>query len=141
MEASLTPLLIRCDPRLPGIWPKLAHYLRNAIFASGCERDWNIDDVFNLCAVGRCHLWALVHGEEIFGACVTQISQYPQRAVMDVLLLGTEPNTEDLWGPLVEQMKAIARSMGVSALSGTGRDGWYRKINASRHKIVFELDL
>lgn len=141
MDQVVTPLLIRCDPRLPWMWETLSPYLEMAIEESGCSRDWTIEDVFTLCAMGNCHLFALVHGKRIFGACVTQITQYPRRKVMDALLVGADDHTEEMWLQCFEQLKAIARSFGASSISGTGRDGWFRKLDADRRRYVIEVDI
>lgn len=141
MDQVVTPLLIRCDPRLPSVWWKLSPYLERAIKESGCYRDWTIEDVFTLCAIGQCHLWALVIGDSYFGACVTQITQYPRRKVMDALLVGADDHTEGMWLQCFEQLKAIARSFGASSISGTGRDGWFRKLDADRRRYVIEVDI
>ena len=141
MDQIVTPLLIRCDPRLPGVWPVLSGYLQKAIDESGCVRDWTIEDVFTLCALGQCHLWALVAKDLFFGACVTQITQYPRRKVMDVLQIGAEPHSEEMWSQCFEQMKSIGQMFGASSISGTGRDGWFRKLDADRRRYVIEVDI
>lgn len=141
MDQAVKPALIRCDPRLPGLWPILSEYLKSAIEESGCARDWTIDDVFAMCAVGQCHLWALVAGDSYFGSCVTQITQYPRRKVLDVLLVGADRHSEHLWKECFEQMKAIGQMFGASSISGTGRDGWFRKLDADRRRYVIEVDI
>jgi hypothetical protein len=141
MDETLNPILIRVDPRLPRVWGELVSYLERAIIESGCGRDWHTEDVFRMCCNGQCALWALVEDGEYFGACVTTVAQYPRRSVMDVLLVGAEPHSEESWFRCLEQLKAIAKLSGLTAMTGTGRPGWFRKLGADRKRIIIEMDI
>jgi hypothetical protein len=132
--------LIRVDPRFPGTWEKLSGYLELAL-AEGGEKDWSLQDVFQAASAGAVQLWGLIDAGNVFGAAVTVESTYPQRKVLEVLLTGTEPHTEDKWLECLAQIKAIAKAFGASTLVGTGRPGWARKLGADRERRVWEIDL
>jgi len=134
-------LIIRVDPRYPGAWDSLVPYVKSALGKSGAHRDWLEDDVFAAIVSGQCALWALIHNDEIFGAVVSSEVYFPQRKVVDVTLMGTDPNTENQWRICVEMFKKMAKACGASCLTATGRPGWSRKIGADRERIVFEIDL
>jgi hypothetical protein len=134
-------LIIRVDPRFPGAWDSLVPYIKEALGRSGAYRDWLEDDVLRAVIDGRCALWALVHNQEIFGAVVSSEIYYPKRKVIDVTLMGTEPNTEAQWLVCVETFKRMAKAAGADCLTATGRQGWSRKLGADRERIVFEIDL
>ena len=133
--------LIRVDPRYPGAWETLSGFLADAIERGDGGRDWGVEDMRIHAEQGRVELWALVDGEEIFGASVTCLTTYPKRAVMEILATGTKPHSEDKWRQCLDQLKEIGRILGVSALVGTGRHGWQRKLQCSRTRTVWEIDL
>jgi hypothetical protein len=134
-------LIVRVDPRYPGAWDSLVPYIKDALGRSGAYRDWLEDDVFAAVVAGQCALWALIHEGQIFGAVVSSEIYYPKRKVVDVTLMGTDPNTEDQWRECVTIFKAMAKASGASCLTATGRPGWSRKLGADRERIVFEIDL
>jgi len=134
-------LIIRVDPRFPGVWGILEPYIKQALGRSGAYRDWIEEDVYQAVIEGRCILWALIHNEAVFGAVVSTEIHYPRRKVIDVTLMGTDPNTEAQWLKCVETFKLMAKSAGADCLTATGRDGWSRKLGADRQRIVFEIDL
>ena len=140
LELHVSPLVLRTDPRYPGAWQQLSPYLESALERDEAG-DWNIQDVYRLACAHQVQLWALTQGSAVFGALVTSESVYPQRKVLDILLLGTDPHTEEKWFECLDQLKSIAKLGGAHCLQGTGRPGWAKKLNATRRKIVWEIDL
>jgi hypothetical protein len=134
-------LIIRVDPRFPGVWQILVPYIKQALGKSGAHRDWVEEDVYQAVVSGQCALWALIHDDAVFGAVVSTEIYYPRRKVVDVTLMGADPNSEDKWLACVETFKRMAKASGASCLTATGRDGWSRKLGADRQRIVFEIDL
>ncbi len=135
----MTALLIQADPRFPGVWDKVKPYLERAIERSGCK-DWLIEDVYQMAAAQQVQLWAIVEGEDVSGAGVTRLAHYPRRRVLDVLLLGSDPQNEEGWLATLPQLKQIARAAGAAAIHGTGRAGWARKLQATP-RPAWEIDI
>ena len=132
--------LLRVDPRWPGAWEALKGFLSDALERGGGNKDWSLADLREAAQTERVALWGLVDDEHVLGACVTVVTQYPQRRVLEILALGCEHNSEEQWLPLLEQVKQIAQVFGCSAILGTGRPGWARKLNAEERR-VFEIPL
>lgn len=132
--------LVRADPRYPGIWDTVAPYLQRAIeHGAG---DWVLGDFYDAAVGERVALWALVRGgETVFGAGVTCITRYPQRAVLEVIAFGADIQTEAEWRKLLEELKNRAHATGATAIMGTGRDGWARMLKADRTRTVWELEV
>ena len=130
--------LLRVDPRWPGAWEALQGFLRDALERGGGNKDWSLQDLFDAAVSERVALWGLVEDGGIYGAGITTVTQYPQRRVLEVLALGCERDTEEQWRPLLEHIKQIARAFGCSAILGTGRPGWARKLGAEERR-VFEV--
>ena len=141
LERVSAPLLVRVDPRYPKVWDDLKGFLGAAIERGDDGRDWGVEDMRIHAENGHVELWALIDGEEVFGACVTSVTHYPRRSVLQILATGTTPHSEDRWRQCLDQLKQIARVMGVSTIVGTGRHGWQRKLQCSRTRTVWEIDL
>jgi len=129
--------LIQANVKQPGLWDKVRPYFEIALSRGG-DKDWSLYDLYVAFATGRLTLWTLVSGGRIVGAGATTVTEYPRRQVMEIVAMGTDKNTEQLWLPLLEHLKKVASSLGCSAVVGTGRDGWARKLGAEERR-VFEV--
>jgi hypothetical protein len=132
--------LIRVDPRWPGAWDALQGFLRSALERGNGNKDWSLEDIREAAIGDRVALWGLVGNNHVYGAGVTTMTQYPQRRVLEVLALGCERDTEEQWLPLLEHLRDLARALGCSAILGTGRPGWARKLGAEERR-VFEVEV
>jgi hypothetical protein len=130
--------LVRVDPRYPGAWDALWPYLDDALKQGGGDKDWSVLQIYDGVVSGRLALWALVKDNSVIGSGVTCITQYPRRQVMEVLAMGADEGSG--WEECLDELKQHARAMGLSAIIGTGRPGWARKLGAMERR-VFELDL
>jgi len=128
------------DVTFPPLWQVLSAYLEQALEASGAKADWGVEDVREAALKKEVDVWALVDDAGIFGGAVTALNVYPRSKVVDVLLMGTDPHREDGWVVCFEQLKGIARNIGATKITGTGRPGWARKLGA-KEKRVFELEV
>ena len=132
--------LIRIDPRWPGAWGTVRGFLNDALERGNGNKDWSLEDLREAAIGDRVALWGLVGNNHVYGAGVTTITQYPQRRVLEVLALGCERDTEEQWLPLLEHLRNLARALGCSAILGTGRPGWARKLGAEERR-VFEVEV
>jgi len=132
--------LIRIDPRWPGAWGTVRGFLKDALERGGGNKDWSLEDLFKAAIVDQVALWGLVSNNHVYGAGVTVVTQYPQRRVLEVLAFGCERDTEEQWMPVLEQLQSLALAHGCSAILGTGRPGWARKLGAEERR-VFEVEV
>ena len=130
--------LLRVDPRWPGAWEALKGFLSEALERGNGNKDWSLQDLYDAAVSERVALWGLVEDGSVYGAGITTVTQYPQRRVLEILALGCKHDTEEQWLPLLEHVKQIARVFGCSAILGTGRPGWARKLGAEERR-VFEV--
>jgi len=133
-------LCIVGDPRLPGVWEKAKQHLLRALVEGRGDRDWSLEDIYAQIVAGRLTLWAMVKHGEYFGFGVSVITAYPQRRVLEVLAMGADDGYEADWLACLEQLKEKAKQWGLSAVIGTGRPGWARKLGAEERR-VFEIVL
>ena len=136
----MSPVVLRVDPRVPGVWTAAIPFLSDALQYGGL-RDWDLCHIKQMAQDGQVQFWILVDCDEVFGACVTTEGLYPKRKVLEILLLGTAPHSEGRWRVCMDQMLAMARANGFSALTGSGRPGWSRKLGATSERTVWEYDL
>lgn len=132
--------LVRVDPYFPGSWDLLVPYITSALYNGGGIVDWTPGDVFAASASGQVELWALVSGADVFGALVTCTTTFPQRKVMEILVLGTDAHAEDKWLEMLVEFKQKVKAAGFDAIIGTGRPGWAKKLHAIERR-VFEVKL
>ena len=132
--------LIRIDPRWPGAWGTVRGFLQDALERGNGNKDWSLEDIREAAIGDHVALWGLVGNNHVYGAGVTTVTHYPQRRVLEVLAMGCERDTEDQWLPLLAHLKQVAQAFGCSAILGTGRPGWARKLNAEERR-VFEIPL
>ena len=132
--------LIRIDPRWPGAWGTVRGFLQDALERGGGNKDWSLQDIREAAIGNRVALWGLVNDNHVYGAGVTVVTHYPQRSVLEVVALGCERDTEEQWLPLLEQLRSLAHALGCSAILGTGRPGWARKLGAEERR-VFEVEV
>ena len=115
-------------------------FLADALERGGGWRDWLLEDVREMAAKREIDLWELRSDGQTFGGAVSVMRKFPRRLTLDILLLGTYPHRErELFQALV-RIKEIAKSVGATAITGTGRPGWARMLNSQEHR-VFEIDL
>lgn len=114
-------------------------YLESAL-AEGGDKDWLLPDIREMMAKDQIDVWALLDEFGAFGGAVSVLRQFSRRRVIDILLLGTEPHREADWMLCLEQLRNLAADVGATAITGTGRPGWARKLGATEHK-VFEIHL
>jgi len=138
MKSPASPELVRLDPADPDQWRAAEPYLARALARGGGGKDWGIGDIRQRATEGKVALWGFLRGPSFLGAGVTAERQYPRRLVVEVLLFGCEPHIEFM--DALPQLKRMAHAIGATALWGTGRKGWARRLGATE-RTVWELEV
>ena len=133
-------MLVRVDPRYPGVWDDLVGYLADGLDYGGGSKDWDAGDIYDAACKGAVALWAIISHERVIGSVVTTMTTYPRRQVLEVLVMGADRGSEPHWRECLSQLADLARASGASAIIGTGRPGWARKLGAEERR-VFELPI
>jgi len=131
--------LIPFHPGFLGAWESLSPFLSQALERGGGNRDWSLDDIYQHAYQGHVQLWSMQTVDRFVGAGVTCDTHYPQRWVVEILLLGCEPN----YGYPQQALKIfreMAKKRGAHSLVGTGRPGWAKFLGAEERRI-FEVKL
>ena len=128
------------DPKFPGLWDQLAPYLEPALEHDEAK-DWSLQDLRTGCEQGWLRAYALVDDGVLFGAGVCTDTLYPRRKVLTIVAMGATQGMEQAWRECFSQFCDLARAGGYAAVSATGRPGWLRKLNVTRTRTVWEIDV
>lgn len=115
-------------------------FLSEALERGGGIRDWTLDDVRSMAEDNQLDLWELRSGGKIFGGAVSVLRNFPRRIAFDILLLGTYPHRDRELMVVLDLVKDVARAVGATTISGTGRPGWARMLKAVERR-VFEIEV
>ena len=138
-EVEAQPSIFVLPPNDLRGWTFAEPYLLRALEHTD---EWGIDDVREQYCAGKIGLiLCLDRWRTPFGAICTEVADYPKKRVLQVHLFGAKDHTEDDWMAFIwPQLQEAARQAGCSAISGTGRDGWVRKLHAKR-RYLWEVGL
>ncbi len=115
-------------------------FIEDALVRGGGIRDWTISDVRWMAHSNQIDLWELRSDGDIFGGAVSVLRNFPRRVAFDILLLGTYPHRDRELMEVFDLVKKVARDVGATTISGTGRPGWSRMLKATEVRS-FEIDL
>jgi hypothetical protein len=131
--------LVPVDIRWPGAWDSIKPYLEEAL-DRGSARFWDIQNVYDIAIEGHIRCWGIILEGRVIGAGVTVEKLFPKAKALDILLFGMDKHTEQYWLPIHYKFRDMARAWGYQMLSGEGRPGWAKKLEARQH-YSFEIDL
>ncbi len=127
-----------CDvplAHLRALWPKIEHFVADALATDECGRYWPAD-VFQLLLAARGRLWVSwdYEAEEFEAAAITEIIQSPRTRECRVWLLAGRD--WDRWRiELRDMIEAYARSEGCQYVTGSGSRGWIRAIGYKENGV------
>lgn len=119
---------------------RIAPFLADALVQGGGLRDWTLEDVREMAEANQIDLWELRADGELFGGAVSVLRNFPRRIAFDILLLGTYPHRDRDLMVVLDLVKNVARAVGATTISGTGRPGWARMLKATERRI-FEIEV
>lgn len=110
--------LLTAEDRLGAQWERCAEYISDALAYAGGTH--TMEDVYQAVATGKAQFHPLEKS-----AIITEIVDYPQRAICRIWLAGGELDE------LMQAEKSIAvwaKSLGCDAMEIIGRKGWQRQL-------------
>lgn len=104
------------------VWIKVLPYFLNG------EDRWNtfytLEEIKKNLIYGKQQLWIMVDGNDVIGAVMTQIDDFPKTKSLRVLFLGGKGFKRSM----IKEMKKIeswAKSKGCTVVDFLGREEWY----------------
>lgn len=118
--------------REPKWRPDLEYLLKPALKHS----QWTVETLSHEVNGDTAQLWIVAHrgSEELSGACVTQINDYPDYRALEYIALGGEDF--DLWSGIAEFMEGFAKEHGCDYVLVQGRKGWVKKLPGYKLHLV-----
>jgi len=105
-------------------WDEIAAMLGPALLFE--DGKYNIEDVQDLVVRDRAQVWVALRSSTMIGAAVTQVVDYPQKAMLLVLCLAGKHF--HLWDNIVEDsFVPYAKHYGCDGIEFYGRKGWVRR--------------
>lgn len=130
MKVTLIP-----PDKLDSILGSVSKYIENAIEYSNNEV--TIDSIVKELYTGYKQLWVISDDRfKIVGACVTELSNYPNKRVVRIILLGG--TGLDSWAKLVsDTIGSWGKGFGATAIEVIGRKGWIRVLEKQGYKLAY----
>jgi hypothetical protein len=107
---------------VPTVWGRVAPILQRAIDLS--QGDYLAKDVYHALKAKDMQLWVWREGQEISTVWITQILNYPQRKVCQLLFVAGSGLRQKL--ATEETFVQWAKAQGCTQCELGGRDGWLR---------------
>lgn len=104
-----------------GIWPAVEKYVADSLeFAQGCFLP---SDIKALCERGAMQMWIATKGDVVLCACISEITNYPQKRVVAVPFIGGK-DMRSWFRKMLYTIEAWSKEMGCVGLQGGARRGW-----------------
>lgn len=87
---------------------------------------------------GDAVVWVVIHDEDIKGAVVTEVNDWPECRALRILAMGGD-GMKHWIGAVVDTLKAHARANGCDRLVTEGRRGWERVLGLKPVRYVYEM--
>jgi hypothetical protein len=125
---------------LDELWPRAEALLGPLIDDYPLE---DLDDMRASIEHGHRALWMLLESGMLKAVCVTQVTEFPQARVLEVVALAGKDVLEHL-SVLDQWSTGVARREGCSVLQVLGRRGWaghFRKLGARAEAVIYRKRL
>jgi hypothetical protein len=119
------------------LWPHVVGFLKPAI--DRCRGLYHEDDVQRFATTGHMQLWAVIRGESIRGAIVTEIVRYPRAACCWVAFVGGT-GIDDA-PEIMDALGDWALGQGCAGIRSEGRRGWARAAGFEEVGAILWKDL
>ena len=126
-------------------WEAAKPYIEKALFKTGANAEYGIDDIKKALLDEKMQLWLWVADDDVMAVGVTEIICYPQSKMLSLSFAGSEKMTiEDWFNGSVDELIRFAKHHGCNAIKGSGRPGWikkFEKLGNVRSEASFILEI
>lgn len=120
-----------------GMWPEVEPHLKPSIEMSrGC---FEPVDVMAFCVGGGFQLWVAYDGDNLIGAIVTELIDFPRRRMTRAPFAGGKDILK-WYAAMDAAVEAWGRSWGATGICAVGRKGWTRILNAKEVGVEYWRD-
>ena len=97
-------------------------------------------EMMNMALRGSVVVWVAIVDNDIKGAVVTEVNDWPENRALRILSLGGD-GMKDWIGAVVETLRDHARTNGCDRLVTEGRRGWERVLGLKPVRFVYEMEI
>ena len=116
-------------------WKEVEGYLKKA--TDYTKGRYEVHDLYLSICKYDYHLWIAFDKEEIKGAVVTNITQYPRKKYVCMAFCGGKELVK--WkDQMLDLLRKWAKDNGCSGIEATGRRGWAKSLQSQGHKSLWE---
>lgn len=111
------------------VWLEAGKHLQTALDAEAPDGRIELQDIFEMCSVGKANLWVVynddVQNDEIVAAFITHVIDYPNRKAMSIPWVGGSKGRLFEWyQQMLDTVEMFASQSGCQHMEGYGRDAW-----------------
>jgi hypothetical protein len=129
MEISIVPV-----EHIDSVWPSVEQYLKGA--ADYTYGRFTVEDIKNRLYTAPQQLWIAYDEEIVYGAVVTEITQYPQMRTLVMHFTGGVELPK--WkNEMLQMLQRFAKDQGCSVIESYGRIGWEKVFKNDGFKSRF----
>jgi hypothetical protein len=120
--------------QIENIWPLIEKYLDGA--AKYTHGRFKVEDIRNRLYTAPQQLWIAYEDLKVYGAVVTEITQYPQMTSLVMHFTGGEdlPKWKD---DMLHLLQRFAKDQGCAVIESYGRPGWEKVFKNDGFKSRF----
>lgn len=117
------------------VWPAVAGFIEAALaYTRGC---YELEDIYHQLISGTHNLWVAFEGEQVLGAVITNIMQYPRKRALVCYMAGGD-NLTSWKEPMMVLLTKFASDNGCDCMEATGRPGWLRMFKNEGCEAVWQ---
>ena len=118
------------------IWDTVSSHIKSALQYS--DGKYSLEDIREGLESQQMQLF-IAMADEIIASAITQITDYPQKRVLTIVLLGGERMNE--WLPLLNQLEKWGIDEGCEQIELYGRPGWEKVLKWEKTYIALKKNL
>lgn len=117
------------------VWPSVRSYMKRA--ARYTHGRYQCDDILTAITDYDHQLWVAFKGDNIKGAVVTSLKQYPRKRYLDLVFIGGEDAIN--WkAPMLKILQHWAFDNSCDGIESSGRAGWARALEEDGYKFLWQ---
>lgn len=122
-------------------WPQVESFLEGA--AEYTHGRFRVGNIYDRIVEDGYQLWVAIEDDEIIGAVVTNVTDYPHKKVLSMPYCGGV-DLHKWKDPMLAILRRFAAQVGCEAIEATARKGWAKIFKDDGYQerwVTFELPL
>lgn len=117
------------------VWPKMRSCMSKA--SEYTHGRYTTEDILESVIDGNHHLWIAHEGQDIFGAVVTHIAEYPRMRCLTMDFVGGE-RVDDAKDKMLATLRNWAKDNDCEVIESSGRVGWSKVFRDDGYRMLWQ---